>query len=115
VTSTRLDAGSADRFFQRVGATGAGHWTMSPVGLDLRPVTTRAPAPTFESMNDDRYGVLLVRKVGHMLDSTFGYRADRLPDVNDVIDVIDAVGNSVRAQVNGIEKAKSLPIRAAEL
>jgi hypothetical protein len=48
-------------------------------------------------MNDDRFGVLLVRKIGHMLDSTFGYR------------------NSVRAQVNGIEKTKSLPIRAAEL
>jgi hypothetical protein len=66
-------------------------------------------------MNDDRFGVLLVRKVGHMLDSTFGYRGDRLPDVNDVIDVTDTGGNSVRAQVNGIEKTKSLPIRAAEL
>jgi hypothetical protein len=78
-------------------------------------VTTLATGPTVGSMNDDRYGVLLVRKVGHLLDSTFGYRGDRLPDVNDVIDVIDAVGNTVRAQVNGIEKAKSLPIRAAEL
>jgi hypothetical protein len=35
--------------------------------------------------------------------------------VNDVIDVTDTGGNSVRAQVNGIEKTKSLPIRAAEL
>lgn len=66
-------------------------------------------------MNEDRFGVLLVRKVGHMLDSTFGYPGDRLPDVNEVIDVTDAGGNSVRAQVNGIEKTKSLPIRAAEL
>ena len=52
-------------------------------------------------MNDDRYGVLLVRKVGHMLDSTFGYRGDRLPDVNDVIDVIDAVGNSFALRSTG--------------
>jgi hypothetical protein len=63
---------------------------------------------------DGAFGVLLVRKVAHTIDTSFGYRADRLPEVGEVIDVTDAAGNAIRAQVHGIERQKTLPIRATE-
>ena len=63
---------------------------------------------------DDKFGVLVVRRLGHAIDSSFGYLSDRLPEIGDVIDVTDATGNALRVRVNGVEKRKTFPIRAAE-
>jgi hypothetical protein len=64
-------------------------------------------------MSQMAWGVLLVRKTA-TLDATFSYRSDWLPDLGDEIDLAEPGGTSVRATVTGLEKTKSLPIRAAE-
>jgi hypothetical protein len=64
-------------------------------------------------MSQMAWGVLLVRKTA-TLDGTFSYRSDWLPDLGDEIEVAEPGGSSVRAMVTGLEKTKSLPIRAAE-
>ena len=61
------------------------------------------------------FGVLLVRKDYASIDTTYEYRADRLPEPGEEIEITDARGQYVRARVNGVEEAKSLPIRASEL
>ena len=61
----------------------------------------------------DGWGVLLIRKTAR-LDGTFLYRRDWLPDLGDEIEVVEPGGISVQATVTGLEKTKSLPIRAAE-
>ena len=60
------------------------------------------------------FGVLLIRSLG-FIDGTFAYLSDRLPEVDDEIEVIRAGTTPLRAKVTGLEKAKSRPIRAVEL
>jgi len=63
----------------------------------------------------NEFGVLLVRKHGHIVDGTFTYASDRLPELDDEIELRHEVVDSLRAKVTGLEKAKSLPIRATEV
>lgn len=63
----------------------------------------------------ESFGVLLVRKVGHVLDYTFAYRSERLPELGDEIEISQSTGHSILAKVTGIEETKTLPIRAAEI
>jgi hypothetical protein len=64
-------------------------------------------------MSQMTWGVLLVRKTS-ILDGTFLFKRDWLPDVGDEIEVAEPGGTSVQATVTGLEKTKSLPIRASE-
>jgi hypothetical protein len=64
-------------------------------------------------MGDWTLKVLLVRRFG-VLDDTFKYRGQRLPDVGDEIELFSDAEEVVCAKVTGIEPTKSLPIRAAE-
>ena len=64
-------------------------------------------------MSQMAWGVLLVRKTA-TLDGTFRYRRDWLPDVGDEIEVAEPGGITVQATVTGLERTKSLPIRASE-
>jgi hypothetical protein len=64
-------------------------------------------------MSQMAWGVLLVRKTA-TLDATFSYRSDWLPELGDEIEVAEPGGTSIQATVTGLEKTKSLPIRAAE-
>lgn len=64
-------------------------------------------------MSEMAWGVLLVRKTA-TLDGTFRYRRDWLPDVGDEIEVAEPGGITVQATVTGLERTKSLPIRASE-
>jgi hypothetical protein len=64
-------------------------------------------------MSQMAWGVLLVRKTA-TLDGTFSYRSDWLPDLGDEIELAEPGGITVQATVTGLEKTKSLPIRAAE-
>ena len=64
-------------------------------------------------MSQMTWGVLLIRKTA-TLDGTFLYKRDWLPDVGDEIEVAEPGGISVRATVTGLEKTKTLPIRATE-
>jgi hypothetical protein len=79
--------------------------------LDLADIrqTTRGAA----DMGQMTWGVLLIRKTA-TLDGTFFYERDWLPEVGDEIEVAEPGGMSVQATVTGLEKTKTLPIRATE-
>lgn len=62
----------------------------------------------------ETFGVLLVRTVGS-IDGSFEYLSDRLPEVDDEIEVTRAGASPLRAKVTSLEQAKSRPIRAVEL
>lgn len=64
-------------------------------------------------MSQTTWGVLLVRKTA-TLDGTFLYERDWLPDLGDEIEVAEPGGIRVQATVTGLEKTKTLPIRARE-
>ena len=64
-------------------------------------------------MGDWTLKVLLVRRFG-VVDDTFKYRGERLPEVGDDIELFSDTEGVVGAKVTGIEPTKSLPIRAAE-
>ena len=66
-------------------------------------------------MIDTSFGVLLVRKTFASLDTSFEYRGSRLPEPGEEIELLGSSGEHVRARVDGVDEAKSLPIRAAEL
>ena len=64
-------------------------------------------------MSEEAFGVLLVRR-GGQVDGTFGYESDRLPAVDEVIELTRVEADPLPAKVTGLEPAKSLPIRATE-
>jgi len=64
---------------------------------------------------NESFGVLLVRRSGHIVDGTFRYPGVRLPEIDDEIELTHETADPVRAKVTGLEKAKTLPIRATEL
>ena len=66
-------------------------------------------------MNENEFGVLLVRKSAPVIDGTFTYPSDRLPEIDDEIELRHQIVDPVRAKVTGLGEAKSLPIRATEL
>lgn len=69
------------------------------------------------------YFVVLLRKVGGVLNDGFEYWAEQLPDVGDEIELAppadfrphSAEQTVVRAVVTGIEPDKHSPVRAREL
>jgi hypothetical protein len=65
-------------------------------------------------VSEGAFGVLLVRR-GGQVDGTFGYESDRLPELDEVIELTRVGAELVPAKVTGLEPAKSLPIRATEL
>jgi hypothetical protein len=66
-------------------------------------------------MIDTNFGVLLVRKTFSSLDTSFEYRSHRLPEPGEEVELLGSSGEYVRARVTGVDEAKRLPIRAAEL
>ena len=98
---------------------------MPAAGLDIRPVTELSSALIVIGMSEfvranewerasEPFGVLLVRKAG-FIDGTFEYVGDRLPEVDEEIEVTRSGATPLRAKVTSLEKAKSRPIRAVEL
>jgi hypothetical protein len=83
--------------------------------LDGRTVTDVPTDLRVRAMSEWTLRALLVCRFG-VVESTFEFRGERLPEVGDEIDLwAKNAEAAVRAKVTGVEPDKSLPVRAAEI